>query len=46
MRLEDPEMFDRCNIIDSADLSPAVTQRFRTNGKVTVRFSVDATGDE
>jgi integrase len=33
------DMFDRYNIIDSADLSRAVAQRF--NGKVTARFPVE-----
>ena len=34
------DMFDRYNIIDAADLSRAVAQRFNDNGKVTARNEV------
>jgi len=34
-------MFDRYNIIDSADLSRAVAQRFSVNGKGTAYNAVE-----
>jgi hypothetical protein len=35
------DMFERYNIIDSADLSRAVAQRFSPNGKLTANKAVE-----